>query len=125
MRRTRVAAAIGLFLLVIPTVAQAQEHTTTQQDLDAMVTAHTDELNANRAVVEAFLARPEVARIAADAGIDVRLAEGAVATLSPEDMEKLAVRLDRLDSTLAGGGDAITIQTTTLIIVLLVLILIL
>ncbi|MEE8488105.1 MAG: PA2779 family protein [Gemmatimonadota bacterium] len=125
MRRTRVAAAIGLFLLVIPTVAQAQEHTTTQQDLDAMVAAHTDELNANRAVVEAFLARPEVARIAADAGIDVRLAEGAVATLSPEDMEKLAVRLDRLDSTLAGGGDAITIQTTTLIIVLLVLILIL
>lgn len=125
MRRTRVAAAIGLFLLVIPTVAQAQEHTTTQQDLDAMVAAHTDELNANRAVVEAFLARPEIARIAADAGIDVRLAEGAVATLSPEDMEKLAVRLDRLDSTLAGGGDAITIQTTTLIIVLLVLILIL
>lgn len=125
MRRTRVAAAIGLFLLVIPTVAQAQEHTTTQQDLDAMVAAHTDELNANRAVVEAFLARPEIARIAADAGIDVRLAEGAVATLSPEDMEQLAVRLDRLDSTLAGGGDAITIQTTTLIIVLLVLILIL
>lgn len=125
MRRTRVAAAIGLFLLVIPTVAQAQEHTTTQQDLDAMVAAHTDELNANRAVVEAFLARPEIARIAADAGIDVRLAEGAVVTLSPEDMEQLAVRLDRLDSTLAGGGDAITIQTTTLIIALLVLILIL
>lgn len=125
MRRTRVAAAIGLFLLAIPTVALAQEHTTTQQDLDAMVAAHTDELNANRAVVEAFLARPEVARIAADAGIDVRLAEGAVATLSPEDMEQLAVRLDRLDSTLAGGGDAITIQTTTLIIALLVLILIL
>lgn len=125
MRRTRVAAAIGLFLLTIPMAAQAQEHTITQQDLDAMVTAHADELNANRAVVEAFLARPEVARIAADAGIDVRLAEGAVATLSPEDMEQLAVRLDRLDSTLAGGGDAITIQTTTLIIVLLVLILIL
>lgn len=125
MRRTRVAAAIGLFLLAIPTVALAQEHTTTQQDLDAMVAAHTDELNANRAVVEAFLARPEIARIAADAGIDVRLAEGAVATLSPEDMEQLAVRLDRLDSTLAGGGDAITIQTTTLIIALLVLILIL
>ncbi len=125
MRRTRVAAAIGLFLLAIPTVAPAQEHTMTQQDLDAMVTAHADELNANRAVVEAFLARPEIARIAADAGIDVRLAEGAVATLSPEDMEKLAVRLDRLDSTLTGGGDAITIQTTTLIIVLLVLILIL
>jgi len=125
MRRTRVAAAIGLFLLAIPTVALAQEHTTTQQDLDAMVAAHTDELNANRAVVEAFLARPEVARIAAHTGIDVRLAEGAVATLSPEDMRQLAVRLDRVDSTLAGGGDAITIQTTTLIIALLVLILIL
>ena len=125
MRRTRVAAAIGLFLFTIPTVALAQEHTTTQQDLDAMVTAHAEQSNASRAVVEAFLARPEVARIAADAGIDVRLAEGAVTTLSQEDMEQLALRLDRLDSTLAGGGDAITIQTTTLIIVLLVLILIL
>ena len=125
MRRTRVVAAIGLFLLLIPTVAQAQEHTTTQQDLDAMVAAHAEKSNASRAVVEAFLDRPEVARMAADAGIDIRLAEGAVATLSPEDMEQLAVRLDRLDSTLAGGGDAITIQTTTLIIVLLVLILIL
>jgi hypothetical protein len=63
--------------------------------------------------------------MAADAGIDIRLAESAVATLSPEDVEQLAVRLDRLDGTLAGGGDAITIQTTTLIIGLLVLILIL
>jgi hypothetical protein len=125
MRRTRVAAAIGLFLLTIPTIGQAQEHTTTQQDLDAMVTAHAEESNASRAVVEAFLARPEVVRMAADAGIDIRLAEGAVATLSPEDVEQLAVRLDRLDGTLAGGGDAITIQTTTLIIALLVLILIL
>ncbi len=124
MRRTRVAAAMGLFLLTIPTVTLAQEHTTTQQDLDAMVTAHAEALNASRSVVEAFLARPEVVRIAADAGIDVRLAEGAVATLSPEDLDQLAVRLDRLDSSLAGGADSITIPVTTVIIVLLVLILI-
>jgi len=125
MRRTRVLAAIGLFLLMMPAIARAQEHTTTQHDLDAMVTAHAEESNASRAVVESFLARPEVARLVADAGINIRVAEGAVATLSHEDMEQLAVRLDRLDTTLAGGGDAITIQTTTLIIALLVLILIL
>ncbi len=125
MIRTRVAAAIGLLLLALPTAAQAQEHITTRQDLDAMVTAHAEDLDAGRSALAAFLARPEVARIAADAGIEVRRAESAVAVLSAEDVKQLDVRLDLLDGALAGGGDAITIQTTTLIIGLLVLIILL
>ena len=125
MTRTRVAVAIGLLLLTLPTMARAQEHATTRQDLDAMVTAHAEDLDTSRSVLAAFLARPEVARIAADAGIDVRRAESAVAVLSAEDVEQLAVRLDRVDSALAGGGDVVTIQTTTLIIGILVLIIIL
>ena len=124
MKRTRVAAAIGLLLLTLPTVARAQEHVTTPQDLDAMVKAHAEDLDAGRSVLLAFLARPEVAGIASDAGIDVRRAESALAVLSAEDVKHLAVRLDRLDGALA-GGDAITIETTTIIIGLLVLIVLL
>ena len=124
MTWTRVAAAIGLLLLTLPAAARAQEHATTLQDLDAMVTAHAEDLDASRSVLAAFLARPEVARIAADAGIDVRQAESAVAVLSAEDVKQLAVRLDRLDGALA-GGEAITIEMTTIIIGLLVLIVLL
>ena len=101
MRRTRVAAAIGLLLLTVPTAARAQEHSMTQQDLDAMVTAHAEQSNASRAVVEAFVARPDVVRAAEDAGIDVRKAEAAVTALSTEDVEQLAMQLDQLDSALA------------------------
>lgn len=125
MTWTRVAAAIVLLLLTLPAAARAQEHATTLQDLDAMVTAHAEDLDASRSVLAAFLARPEVARIAADAGIDVRQAESAVPVLSAEDVKQLAVRLDRLDGALAGGGDVVTLQTTTLIIGILVLIIIL
>jgi len=121
MRRTRVAAAIGLLLLTVPTAARAQEHSVSQQDLDAMVTAHAEQSNASRPVLEAFLARPDVVRAAADAGIDVRKAEAAVTALSSED---LAMQLDQLDGALAGGNGDITIPVTTVIIALLVLILI-
>lgn len=124
MRRTRVAAAIGLLLLTVPTAARAQEHSMTQQDLDAMVTAHAEQSNASRAVVEAFVARPDVVRAAEDAGIDVRKAEAAVTALSTEDVEQLAMQLDQLDSALAGGNGDITIPVTTVIIALLILILI-
>jgi ABC-type Fe3+ transport system permease subunit len=124
MRRTRVAAAIGLLLFTLPAAARAQEQSISQKDLDAMVTAHAEELDADRAVVETFLARPEVARIAAEAGIDVLRAESAVAVLGEQDLRQLAVRLDRLDGALA-SGDAITIETTTIIIGLLVLIVLL
>ncbi len=124
MRRTRVATAIGVLLLTLPTVAPAQEHTITEPDLDAMVTAHSEDLDTGRAVLAAFLARPEVTRVVAEAGIDVRRAESAVAVLSAEDLKQLAVRLDRLDGALA-GGDTITIEMTTIIIALLVLIVLL
>ena len=49
MRRTGVAFAIGLFLLTLPVSAWAQEHATVEQDLDAMVTADTEGLEAARA----------------------------------------------------------------------------
>ncbi|MFQ5530745.1 MAG: hypothetical protein ACE5FP_10430 [Gemmatimonadota bacterium] len=125
MRWMRATATIGLFVLTLPTAARAQEHAVSQQELDALVTAHAESVDADRAAIEAWLARPDVARLARNAEIDILQAEASVATLGAEDIRQLAVQLDRLDATLAGGGDAITIQTTTLIIVLLVLIIIL
>ena len=125
MRWTRAAAAIGLLLVTLPTAARAQEHVLSQADLDALVTAHAESLDAERTALREWLARPEVARVAATIGIDVLQADAAVAALSAEEARELAAQLDELDASLAGAGDAITIQTTTLIIVLLVLIIVL
>jgi len=125
MKWTRAAAAISLLLVTIPAAATAQEHAVSQGDLDALVTAHAESLDADRTALQEWLARPDVARIAATAGIDILRADAAVATLDAEDARQLAVQVAELDASLAGAADAITIQTTTLIIVLLVLIIIL
>lgn len=125
MRWTRAAAAIGLLLVTLPAAAGAQEHAVSQADLDALVVAHAETLDADRTALREWLARPDVARVAATVGIDIRQADAAAATLDAEDARQLTVHLAGLDASLAGAGDAITIQTTTLIIVLLVLIIVL
>jgi hypothetical protein len=125
MRWTRAAAAIGLLLVTLPTAARAQEHVVSQADLDALVAAHAESLDADRTALREWLARPDVARVAETVGIDIRQADAAAATLDAEDARQLAVQLEGLDASLVGAADAITIQTTTLIIVLLVLIIIL
>jgi len=125
MKWIRAAAAIGLLLVTLPADARAQEHAVSQAELDALVTAHAESQDADRTALQDWLARPDVARIAATAGIDILRANAAVATLDAEDAMQLAVQLEGLDASLAGAADAITIQTTTLIIVLLVLIIVL
>ncbi len=72
-----------------------------------------------------FLHTPDVREAAEEAGIDLRRAESAVASLDDDDAMMLAERANQLDETLAGAQDRIVISTTAIIIVLLVLIIIL
>ncbi|TFG62917.1 MAG: hypothetical protein E4H28_07085 [Gemmatimonadales bacterium] len=116
MKRTRLAAALILFLLTLPAAARAQEHATTEQDLEAVVTSHAEVLDAGPA---------EVPLESTEAGVDVLRRAEATFVLNAEDVKQLAVRPDRLDGALAGSDDAITIRTTTIIIGLLVLIVLL
>ena len=86
--------------------------------------AHAGSVEAERAELRAFLERPEVREIAADAGLDVLSAKTAVASLDADEIRDLSARVDQVDAALA-GGDTVVISTTAIIIGLLILILIL
>ena len=104
---------------------QVEPHAVTGEEIDALLADHVRTDREARSQVRAFLQRAEVRRVASDAGLDIRTAESAVASLDDAEARALADRVDRLDETLAGANDAIVISTTTLIIALLVLIIIL
>jgi hypothetical protein len=57
-------------------------------------------------------------------GIDLRRAEGAIATLSEQDVAQVAAQARQVDEALAGGASTLVISTTTIIIALLIVILI-
>lgn len=127
MRRSLPFAVAALVWLALPTVGLAQSHeshTASPETLDAIAAAHAGSVEAERAELRAFLERPEVREIAADAGLDVVTAETAVASLSPAETRDLSARVDQLDAALA-GGDSVVISTTAIIVALLVLIIIL
>jgi hypothetical protein len=65
-----------------------------------------------------------VKTVADRAGLDLRRATSAVATLQGEDLARVAAQAAQVDEALAGGQSRIVISTTLIIIVLLVIILI-
>jgi len=78
---------------------------------------------ADRADVLRVLENPAVKETAARAGIDLRQAASAVATIDSQQLGALAAQARQAEQALAGGQSKITISTTVIIIGLLVLIL--
>ena len=126
MKRTLELAFVVLLTFALPATgfAQAQEHAASAETLDEIVVEHADSEEAERAELRAFLERPEVREVADEAGIDIRTAENAVASLSSEEIAGLSGEFAAAKADLA-GGDTVVISTTAIIIGLLVLILIL
>jgi hypothetical protein len=124
MRRATPIAVTALLFLALPTAARAQQHAASAETLDAIATSHAEHIDAGRAELEAFLARPEVRDIAESGGIDILTAQAAAATLSTSDIQRLSGPLAQADAALA-GGDTVVISTTAIIIGLLILIVIL
>lgn len=124
MKRQLLPAVVLLTWFAFPTNAAAQEHAVSAGTLDAIAIEHAAAVEADRAELRVFLDRPDVRRIAAEAGIDVRTASTAVASLSAEEVADLSGRLAQAEAALS-GGDRVVISTTAIIIGLLVLIVIL
>ncbi|MFW6083874.1 MAG: PA2779 family protein [Gemmatimonadota bacterium] len=123
MKRLFPAVAL-IALLSVPAQGLAQEHAVSPEALDAMAVEHAASVEADRAELRAFLDRPEVRRVAAEAGVDVQTAVTAVASLSAEEVADLSGRVAQAEAAL-DGGDRIVISTTAIIIGLLILIVIL
>lgn len=124
MKRQFFPAFVLLAWFAFPTSAVAQQHAVSAAELDAIAIDHATAVESDRAELEAFLDRPEVRRIAAEADIEVQTAATAVASLSAEEVADLSGRLAQAEAALA-GGDQVVISTTAIILGLLLLIVIL
>ena len=123
--RTLVSVFVMVFaLLVAVPAADAQTaHAAPQSALDAAVQQKVATSTEDRELVRRLLDRPEVQAIAADAGLDLRRALDAVATLDDEEIATIAAQARQAEDAFAGGQSRVTISTTLIIIVLLIIIL--
>lgn len=123
----RMSTCVLVILLSIVTAmprVQAQtSHTASQSAIDAALQAHVSSTAADRADLLRVLANPEVKAVADKAGLDLRRATTAVASLDGQELAQLAAQARQVDEALAGGQSRIVISTTVIIIALLVLIL--
>lgn len=125
MRTPVSAIASGVIALtVVPPAAAQGRHAASQSAIEAALQEHAARADADRERVRRVLAHPEVADVARKAGIDLRRAADAVATLAGDDLARVAGHARQVEQALAGGQSAFVISTTTIIIVLLLVILI-
>jgi hypothetical protein len=117
--------AVFLAVLVMAPVANAQDHVINKSALDKAVQARVAQDQADREVITALLARPEVREVAAKAGLSLDKASVAVATLQGSDLRDIASQARQVNNELAGGASTIVISTTTVIIILLIVVIIL
>ncbi len=114
------AAAVGFELAAQETDASVLSTV----EVRSLVAERLNTSAERRSALSAFLEKSEVRRIATSAGIDIRDVEGAAATMSDAEIERLEPYLRSADEALAGGS-TVTIATTTIVIVALIVIIIL
>jgi len=91
--------------------------------MDAAVQEHVASTASDREDVLRVLNLPQVKAVAGQAGLDLRKATTAVATLDGDDLKAASAQARQVERTLAGGQSKIVLSTTVIIIALLVLIL--
>lgn len=125
MRRSVSIVAILLMVLVaVPKVQAQTSHSAPQSALDAALQEHVAAAAADRDAVLRVLDHAEVKAVAGRAGLDLRRAASAVATLDAAELAQVAAQARQVEEALAGGQSRVVISTTLIIIALLVLILI-
>jgi hypothetical protein len=124
MRTYACLLVILLCVLAVTPPALAQgSHTAPQAAIDAALQEHVAATEADRVSVQRLLEREEIKAVAGQAGLDLKKAADAVATMNPGDLARVASQAKQVEQALAGGQSRVTISTTFLIIALLVLIL--
>jgi hypothetical protein len=123
--RTYVSMLVVLLcvLTAVPRVSAQTSHAAPQSAIDAALQQHVAATDADRARVQRLLERDEVKAVAGKAGIDLRKATDAVATMSASELAQVTAQASQVEQALAGGQSRVVISTTMIIIALLVLIL--
>jgi hypothetical protein len=125
VERSRISVIALLFALVVslPTFAQ-ERHVADRATLDQVIADHVDQAADDREAIRRVLEIERVRQLAGEAGLDLKSAEAAVATLDDVEAATIAAQARMVTDALAGGQSNVTISTTVIIIVLLLLILI-
>jgi hypothetical protein len=124
MRTSTLLLVLLLSTLILVPRAQAQtSHAATPSAMDAAVQEHVASTASDREDVLRVLNLPQVKAVAGQAGLDLRKATTAVATLDGDDLKAASAQARQVERTLAGGQSKIVLSTTVIIIALLVLIL--
>ena len=124
MRTSTLLLVLLLSTLIVVPRAQAQtSHAATQSAMDAAVQEHVASTASDREDVLRVLNLPQVKAVAGQAGLDLRKATTAVATLDGDDLTAVSAQARQVEQSLAGGQSRIVLSTTVIIIALLVLIL--
>jgi hypothetical protein len=92
-----------------------------EADIQAQIDQKIDAQAGDRQVIQDLLRRPDVRRIAANAGIDITRANAAVGTLSGPELRTIAARAEVISAD-TGGVETVTLTVTTIIIILLLII---
>jgi len=124
MRTSTLLLVLLLSTLILVPRAQAQtSHAATQSAMDAAVQQHVASTASDREDVLRVLNLPQVKAVAGQAGLDLRKATTAVATLDGDDLKAASAQARQVERTLVGGQSKIVLSTTVIIIALLILIL--
>jgi hypothetical protein len=118
-----VLAILLTVLTAVPRVHAQESHAATQSAIDSVLAQRVSSVAADRTDVMRVLEHAAVKEVASQAGIDLRRAESAVATIDGQELGALAAQARQAEQALAGGQSKVTISTTVIIIGLLVLIL--
>ena len=119
-----ILAILLMIFTAVPRIQAQTAHTAPQAALDAALQQHVAAGAADREAVLRVLENSEVKAVAERAGIDLRRAASAVATLQGDELAQVAAQARTVENALAGGQSRVVISTTMIIIALLVLILI-
>ena len=119
-----IVAILLMVFAAVPRVQAQSAHAAPQSALDSALQQHVAAGTADRDAVLRVLGHPEVQAAAERAGIDLRRATSAVATMNAAELAQVAAQAQQVEQALAGGQSRVVISTTLIIIALLVLILI-
>jgi hypothetical protein len=119
-----VVAVLLMVLIAVPRADAQTSHAASQAAIDSALQEHVASQAVDREAILRVLDHPEVKGVAERAGLDLRRATSAVATLDATQLAQVAAQAQQVEQALAGGQSRIVISTTLIIIALLVLILI-
>jgi len=92
-----------------------------EADIQARIEQKAGSEAADRQVIQDLLKRPDVKKIAGNAGIDIARANASVGLLSGAELADIAGQAREATST-TGGVEHVTLAVTTIIIILLLII---